>query len=156
MARFAPAASATSSSQAFPAWLACSLLCRVAALLAQLEGWELDYTVFARDVPPGKDCRCRLLRARAWAGRLPGAGVWLCVQLCGLKVVRWQQAACMTCISRILLGYAFDLSAPYRTAIQVLCPPLLPLLCTTQMRSAPQCWQLSWWATGSCAAWCGC
>lgn len=46
---------------------------RVSALLAQLEGRELDYAVFARDTPAGKDCRCCLLRARAWAATLPGA-----------------------------------------------------------------------------------
>ncbi|KAL4420340.1 hypothetical protein ABPG77_006147 [Micractinium sp. CCAP 211/92] len=44
---------------------------RVGALLAPLEGRALDYKAFARDTPPGKDCVCRLLRARAWRTSLP-------------------------------------------------------------------------------------
>lgn len=45
---------------------------RVAALLARLEGQAVNYTAFARGTPPGKDCVCRLLRARAWRATLPG------------------------------------------------------------------------------------
>lgn len=53
----------------------------MAALLAALEGRPLDCWAFARDTPPGKDCVCRLLRARAWDARLPGA--WRsCMLLC--------------------------------------------------------------------------
>ncbi|PRW33719.1 tRNA pseudouridine synthase A [Chlorella sorokiniana] len=63
---------------------------RVASLLAQLEGRELDYAVFARDTPAGKDCRCCLLRARAWAGRLPDAQRTpvLAVELLGNRFLR--------------------------------------------------------------------
>ncbi|KAL4419960.1 hypothetical protein ABPG75_007058 [Micractinium tetrahymenae] len=63
---------------------------RVAALLARLEGRALDYTAFARGTPPGKNCVCRLLRARAWQATLPRpkATPVLAVELVGGRFLR--------------------------------------------------------------------